>query len=70
MKVVDLLKDHRFVVTRLTPSQVGALGVIGILGDDAELILDAHFDAYSKSSIQSLDIGSIVAGDWHHTMVT
>jgi small GTP-binding protein len=70
MKVVDSLKESRFVVTRLTPSQVGALGVIGILGGDAELILDAHFDAYSKSSIQSLDIGSIVAGDWHHTMVT
>ena len=69
MKVVDLLKDHRFVVTRLTPSQVGALGVIGILGEEAELILNAHFDAYSKSSIQTLDIGSLVAGDWHHTIV-
>ena len=69
MKVVDALKDSRFVVTRLTPSQVGALGVIGILGEEAGLILNAHFDAYSKSSIQTLDIGSLVAGDWHHTIV-
>ena len=69
MKVVDSLKDSRFVVTRLTPSQVGALGVIGILGGDAELILNAHFDAYSKSSIQTLDVGSLVAGDWHHAIV-
>ena len=69
MKVVDALKDSRFVVTRLTPSQVGALGVIGILGEEAGLILNAHFEAYSKSSIQTLDIGSLVAGDWHHTIV-
>ena len=66
---VVLIKTSHFFVSRLTPAQVGALGVIGILGGDAELILAAYFDAYSKSSIQSLDVGSIVAGDWHHAIV-
>ncbi|MBT6918934.1 MAG: GTP-binding protein [Planctomycetaceae bacterium] len=69
MKVADSLTESQFVVTRLTPSQVGALGVIGILGEKAALVLDAHFVPYGKSSIQSLAVGSIAVGDWHHAMV-
>ena len=70
MKVADSLTESQFVVTRLTPSQVGALGVIGIRGAKAALVLDAHFVPYGKSSMQSLAVGSIVVGDWHHAMVT
>lgn len=70
MKIADSLTESQFVISRLTPSQVGALGVIGILGENVALVLDAHFVPYGKSSIQTLAVGSIVVGDWHHAMVT
>jgi spore maturation protein SpmA len=44
---------------------VGALGVIGILGGDAALVLDAHFDAVRKildSDIGLLGLLSLVTG--------
>ncbi len=69
MKVAGSLTESQFFVTRLTPSQVGALGVIGILGEKAALVLDAHFVPYGRASIQALAVGSIVVGDWHHAIV-
>ena len=46
MKIADSLTESQFVISRLTPSQVGALGVIGILGENVALVLDAHFVPY------------------------
>ena len=63
-------KSSQFVVARLTPSQPGALGIVGISGDRACPILNAHFHAFKGNSIESLAVGRIAVGHWHHKLVT
>ena len=40
------VKTGQFIVSRLTPSQPGALGIVGIYGDRACPILNAYFHAF------------------------
>ena len=64
------VKTGQFFVSRLTPLQPGALGIVGISGDRACPILNAYFHAFKSTSIESLAIGCIVVGHWHHELVT
>ena len=40
------VKTGQFIVSRLTPSQAGALGIVGIYGDRACPILNAYFQIF------------------------
>ena len=64
------VKTGQFFASRLTPSQPGALGIVGISGDSACPILNTHFHAFKSISIESLAIGRIAVGHWHHELVT
>jgi len=64
------VKTDQFFVSRLTPSQPGALGIVGISGDSACPILNTYFHTFKRTSIDSLAIGRIAVGYWHHELVT
>ena len=64
------VKTGQFIVSRLTPSQPGALGIVGIYGDRACPILNAYFHAFKGTSIESLALGCIAVGYWYHELVT
>ncbi len=59
-------KTAQFFVSRLTPSQPGALGIVGIYGARACPTLNAYFHAFSGTSIESLEVRCIAVGQWHH----
>ena len=64
------VKTGQFIVSRLTPSQPGALGIVGIYGARACPILNAYFHAFKQPSIESLALGCIAVGHWYHELVT
>ncbi len=64
------LKKSQFFVSRLTPSQPGALGIVGLYGAKAGPTLKAYFHAFKGTSIESLAIGRIAVGQWHHEFLT
>lgn len=59
-------KTDQFFVSRLTPSQPGALGIVGIHGARACPTLNSYFHAFRGSSIESLEVRCIAVGQWHH----
>ena len=59
-------KTDQFFVSRLTPSQPGALGIVGIHGARACPTLNSHFHAFRGISIESLEVRCIAVGQWHH----
>ena len=63
------VKTDQFFVSRLTPSQPGALGIVGIYGARACLTLKAYFHAFRGISIDSLAVGCVAVGQWHHKCV-
>ena len=64
------VKTGQFIVSRLTPSQPGALGIVGIYGDRACPILNTYLHAFKGTSIESLALGCIAVGHWYHELVT
>ena len=64
------LKKSQFFVSRLTPSQPGALGIVGLYGARACPTLKAYFHGFKGTSIESLAIGCIAVGQWHHEFLT
>lgn len=64
------LKKSQFFVSRLTPSQPGALGIVGMYGARACPTLKANFHAFRGTSIESLAIGCSAVGQWHHGVLT
>ena len=65
-----LLKNSQFLVSRLTPSQPGALGIVGISGDRACSVLDAYFHPFKDTSIDLLEVDSIAVGQWNHELLS
>ena len=65
-----LLKNSQFLVSRLTPSQPGALGIVGISGDRAYSVFNAYFHPFKDTSIDSLEVGSIAVGQWNHGLLS
>ena len=63
-------KERQFFVARLTPAQPGALGIVGIYGARACPTLKAYFHAFRCTSIESLGVGRIAVGQWHHGILT
>ena len=53
-------------MSRLTPVQPGALGIVGVYGAKACLTLKAYFHAFRGISIDSLAVGCLAVGQWHH----
>lgn len=64
------VKTGQFIVSRLTPSQPGALGIVGIYGARACPILNAYFYAFKHASIESLALGCVAVGHWYHELLT
>ncbi len=63
------VKTSQFFVSQLTPSQPGALGIVGLHGARACPTLQAYFHAFRGTSIESLAVGCIAVGQWHHKSV-
>jgi len=63
------VKTGQFFVSRLTPVQPGALGIVGVYGAKACLTLKAYFHAFRGISIDSLAVGCLAVGQWHHKCV-
>ena len=65
-----LSNNSQFLVSRLTPSQPGALGIVGVSGDRAGSALNSYFYPFKDTSIDLLEVGSIAVGQWNHDLLS
>jgi len=54
------------LVARLTPDGAGALGVIGLTGDDSQRVLGQQFRGGGRKGLETLGVGDLMAGVWQH----